>query len=128
MKRPLFAALTTLAVLAFNGTTAFAHDDATLDAIKAPNGGQLRQAGSYHFELVVAKDSKEAKDSPVTVYLTGHDGKKVPAAGAGGTATLLSGKSKTTVPLAPAGDNKLDRKSTRLNSSHHGISYAVFCL
>src|SRR6202167_5698821 len=22
----------------------------------------------------------------------------------------------------------LDRKSTRLNSSHHGISYAVFCL
>src|SRR5436853_6446653 len=24
--------------------------------------------------------------------------------------------------------NKLDRKSTRLNSSHLGISYAVFCL
>src|SRR5574338_746985 len=23
---------------------------------------------------------------------------------------------------------RLDRKSTRLNSSHHGISYAVFCL
>src|SRR5436853_5506590 len=33
----------------------------------------------------------------------------------------------------PAGDNftrgeYLDRKSTRLNSSHLGISYAVFCL
>src|SRR6202166_1143816 len=25
-------------------------------------------------------------------------------------------------------DRKRDRKSTRLNSSHHGISYAVFCL
>src|SRR5437899_8195264 len=25
-------------------------------------------------------------------------------------------------------DNQLDRKSTRLNSSHLGISYAVFCL
>src|SRR6202167_5620356 len=25
-------------------------------------------------------------------------------------------------------DGILDRKSTRLNSSHHGISYAVFCL
>src|SRR5436189_4850519 len=25
-------------------------------------------------------------------------------------------------------DNKLDRKSTRLNSSHRCISYAVFCL
>src|SRR5262245_64595056 len=28
----------------------------------------------------------------------------------------------------PAGDQRLDRKSTRLNSSHLGISYAVFCL
>src|SRR5437899_9485019 len=26
------------------------------------------------------------------------------------------------------GTDKLDRKSTRLNSSHLGISYAVFCL
>src|SRR2546430_4575198 len=26
------------------------------------------------------------------------------------------------------GENKLDRKSTRLNSSHSQISYAVFCL
>src|SRR3712207_9125388 len=30
---------------------------------------------------------------------------------------------------APAvGDDELDRKSTRLNSSHANISYAVFCL
>src|SRR2546430_5026029 len=29
---------------------------------------------------------------------------------------------------APAGDRRLDRKSTRLNSSHSQISYAVFCL
>src|SRR5205814_10187500 len=27
-----------------------------------------------------------------------------------------------------AGDGGVDRKSTRLNSSHLGISYAVFCL
>src|SRR5438045_4880761 len=26
------------------------------------------------------------------------------------------------------GERRLDRKSTRLNSSHLGISYAVFCL
>src|SRR5258705_5803852 len=26
------------------------------------------------------------------------------------------------------GDARIDRKSTRLNSSHLGISYAVFCL
>src|SRR5262245_65349893 len=31
------------------------------------------------------------------------------------------------VPLDPVGI-ELDRKSTRLNSSHLGISYAVFCL
>src|SRR5947199_6659060 len=30
-------------------------------------------------------------------------------------------------PRAPARDGR-DRKSTRLNSSHLGISYAVFCL
>src|SRR5437899_6769337 len=29
---------------------------------------------------------------------------------------------------APIGPPQIDRKSTRLNSSHLGISYAVFCL
>src|SRR3712207_7690416 len=32
------------------------------------------------------------------------------------------------VELQGAGDVALDRKSTRLNSSHANISYAVFCL
>src|SRR5688500_20325763 len=32
------------------------------------------------------------------------------------------------VPLPEAGDVRVDRKSTRLNSSHLVISYAVFCL
>src|SRR5258705_5973921 len=32
------------------------------------------------------------------------------------------------VALALLGDDERDRKSTRLNSSHLGISYAVFCL
>src|SRR3712207_8553612 len=31
-------------------------------------------------------------------------------------------------PLLGEGDARLDRKSTRLNSSHANISYAVFCL
>src|SRR3712207_7372609 len=30
--------------------------------------------------------------------------------------------------LDPVGERCLDRKSTRLNSSHANISYAVFCL
>src|SRR3712207_8561162 len=32
------------------------------------------------------------------------------------------------VVLPSAGDAEVDRKSTRLNSSHANISYAVFCL
>src|SRR3712207_6941384 len=35
------------------------------------------------------------------------------------------GRPNTTVAYA---EGKLDRKSTRLNSSHANISYAVFCL
>src|SRR3712207_7160481 len=31
-------------------------------------------------------------------------------------------------PGHPGGDEREDRKSTRLNSSHANISYAVFCL
>src|SRR5258705_7896038 len=31
-------------------------------------------------------------------------------------------------PIAAAHQRRRDRKSTRLNSSHLGISYAVFCL
>src|SRR3712207_7225220 len=38
-------------------------------------------------------------------------------------------KGETTWRLrAGGGDGRLDRKSTRLNSSHANISYAVFCL
>src|SRR5262245_37477160 len=33
-----------------------------------------------------------------------------------------------TILLGNLGTNVVDRKSTRLNSSHLGISYAVFCL
>ncbi len=97
----------TLLAALFTGSAAFAHSDEYLDTQKAPNGGQLRMAGAYHFELVVAKDSKEAKDNPVTVYVTDHAGAKVPTVGAGGTVTILAGKAKSTVSLAPDGDNRL---------------------
>lgn len=99
--------LLTALTLTILSTASWAHDDATLDKMQAPNGGQLRMAGMYHFELVVVKDSKEAKDNPVAVYLTDHADKKISAAGTSATATILAGKSKTTVKLSPAGDNKL---------------------
>ena len=87
--------------------SALAHDDAYLDTQKAPHGGQLRMAGVYHFELVVDRSSPEVKEKPVAVYLTNHAGQKIPAAGATGSATLLSGKTRTTVTLTPDGDNLL---------------------
>ncbi|MDD5324337.1 MAG: hypothetical protein PHR71_03335 [Polaromonas sp.] len=87
--------------------SALAHDDAYLDTQKAPHGGQLRMAGIYHFELVVDRTSPEAKEKPVAVYLTDHAGQKIPASGATGSATLLSGKTRTTVTLTPDGDNRL---------------------
>ena len=107
MQRTLISSLAMATALMFVGNGAFAHDDGALEKNSGPNGGQLRMAGSYHFQLVVAKDSKEAKDNPVTVYLTDHGDKKVPATGTSGTATILAEKAKITVPLVPAGDNRL---------------------
>jgi len=104
-------ALRTAAILAgfaLASATAYAHDDATLDKTSAPHGGQLRMAGLYHYELVVAKDAKGSADSPLLVYVTDHSGQqKFATAGASGTATVLSGKQKTTLTLAPDGDNRM---------------------
>src|SRR3712207_7217656 len=64
----------------------------------------------------------------------GHDG--LPAQGGGASATSTSGPPNMSLPmvrcLAPRDEMDHtasgDRKSTRLNSSHANISYAVFCL
>ncbi len=105
MKKTL--ASTVLAALLLSAGTAFAHDDATLDATATPHGGQMRMAGIYHFELVLAKDSKRAKDNAVFVYLSDHAGTKIASAGATGTATLLGASGKATTTLQPDGDNRL---------------------
>ena len=107
MQRTLIFPLTLVAALLSVGNGVFAHDDATLDKLAGPNGGQLRMAGAYHFELVVASDSRQARDNPVSVYLSDHDGKKVAAVGAGGTAIILAEKATITVSLVPVGDNRL---------------------
>src|SRR5947209_14488584 len=41
---------------------------------------------------------------------------------------LHRGDATATAPAGDSGSGLLDRKSTRLNSSHANISYAVFCL
>lgn len=105
MKTLLLAAATSALMLASQGL--LAHSDEYLVTQKAPNGGQQRLAGAYHFELVVASDSKEIKENSLVVHVTDHDGAKVSTAGAIGAATILSGKSKVTTALVPAGDNRM---------------------
>lgn len=103
----LAAILAGVLTMALSAAPVFAHDDAQLDKVKTPNGGQLRQAGPYHYELVTASDGTDAKESPIVVYVTDDGGKKVSTAGASGTATILSGKVKATATLAPDGDNRM---------------------
>jgi len=87
--------------LALSGT-ALAHDDATLDAMASPHGGQLRMSGPYHFELVVGENE-------VKVYVTDHAMQSISVAGATGNAIILSG-GKSELPLAPAGENLVEGK------------------
>ena len=112
-----------LAGIAISASAAYAHNEAHLDAVKTPNGGQLRQAGPYHYELVTARDGTDAKESPVVVYVSDDSGKKVSTAGASGTATILSGKAKATVTLAPDGDNRM--KGAAKYASTSGMKVVV---
>jgi hypothetical protein len=55
-------------------------------------------AGTFHYELV-------CKPNEITVYVTDHADVKQNTKGATGTATVLSGGTKTVVDLRPAGEN-----------------------
>lgn len=100
---PLAAAAASLLSFA-----ALAHDEATLDATPSPNGGQVRMAGAWHYELVVAPPgAKASAAAPVVVYVTDHASTKVPTSGATGSVTILAGGKKATIALQPDGDNRM---------------------
>lgn len=84
-----------------------AHTDEYFDTIDGPNGGQLRMAGAYHFELVLAKDSVDAKTNPVKVYVTDHGDNPQDVSGATATVLMVYGKQKVKLELKPAGANLL---------------------
>ena len=48
---------------------ALAHDDATLDRMQAPHGGQLRAAGALHYELVLAPVGATGKSAQIPLYV-----------------------------------------------------------
>jgi len=106
MKRSLFAAAAA-GVLTFGAPPAFAHEDAYLARQKAPNGGQLRMAGPYHYELVADREASAAKARELVVFVTDHAGTPVPTRGAQGVAHVLAGKERSAVKLVPDGENRM---------------------
>ena len=69
-------------------------------AKRGPNGGELVDAGPYHLELVV-------KGQELALYVLDSKNAKVAVDGAKATATVMSGSTKATVPMLPAGENVL---------------------
>src|SRR5208282_6273716 len=58
-----------------------------------------------------------------------HDALPISPAGAAGSRRLCAAAGQRAADVnPPAPPDAADRKSTRLNSSHGSISYAVFCL
>src|SRR5689334_16132827 len=100
------------------------------------NAIQLAAASSTSQNVVV---DKFVPDVPTVIA---YDGKGVPVAGAVVTFSMAAGGGGTIehsvdttnsagvaqIRLWRVGTKTRDRKSTRLNSSHSSISYAVFCL
>src|SRR5688572_17592222 len=129
------------------GSTAAAenHVDMPSTIVAARNKRELRADGvrSTVMDLVDLRRAKDAHfgkahDSPLTVTQRNHfDGLRyfdpdpafrfeVTLEGPAGTVEEVEMSDGTTDHLQRAGT--VDRKSTRLNSSHSQISYAVFCL
>src|SRR5438045_7873844 len=75
---------------------------------------------SLHDALPIFNVLESAPDTIVNTGVTGG----------GGELNLGNDTDDDTVAITSSGDVAIvkDRKSTRLNSSHLGISYAVFCL
>ena len=65
-----------------------------------PNGGQIKDAGKNHLELVV-------KENAIVVYVMDGKGQKIMTKGASGSATVLSGKNTANVKLEASGENAL---------------------
>jgi hypothetical protein len=75
-------------------------------------------AGLYHFELLLAKDSKEAKENPVTVYVTDHAWAAQATKGATATLTIVQGKNKVTAELKPDGENRFVGKAVYASTAN----------
>lgn len=106
--RSFFAMTAWLLALAMTAPSAalLAHDNATLDAMPSPHGGQVRMAGAYHIELVLEKGGAKKRRS-VLIYLQNHAFQGVSSAGTSATVTIKMGGGSITVALKPDGPESL---------------------
>src|SRR5205814_9814946 len=80
---------------------------------------------SYHTNYTTFSSPK------LTHYLVIHSfptRRSSDLSGSSWAASTMTSSTTTTRPTSSGARQRGDRKSTRLNSSHLGISYAVFCL
>src|SRR3712207_8551372 len=90
----------------------------------------------WFFFLMIRRPPRSTLFPYTTLFRSRRDGLRLSAGGdAAGRDEHGEAHQRRTPPgRAPAahgsaaGSDRLDRKSTRLNSSHANISYAVFCL
>ncbi len=81
--------------------TVRAHSDEYFTTHPTPHGGQMRMAGPFHFELLVAKDE-------LTLYVTDHSGAPIDTTGGSAKVIINTGKKKRyVVILSSAGENRL---------------------
>src|SRR5699024_11919286 len=97
-------------------------------------GVRLQGKGKERTRLIGCLRAASAGDSEITDLTVATPSPDVPAVLVGESDAHLTLEQVTLEPAAgPDGSNIVesqgaDRKSTRLNSSHVSISYAVFCL
>ena len=106
------ACLSLLGLLVLPCGAASAHSNEYLMTITGPHGGMVRMADAYHFEVV-------AGNGEVHVWVTDHGGTPQSTAGASGSATILTGKNKTSVKLAAQGENELLAKDANIKPDNH---------
>src|SRR3712207_8275689 len=88
----------------------------------------------YFFFLMIRRPPRSTLFPYTTLFRSGRDRLRRPAVGR----AAREDERRQAAPRAPvrrgagpapgAAEDRGDRKSTRLNSSHANISYAVFCL
>ena len=82
-----------------------AHDDATLDRMPSPRGGQVRMAGPFHFELVVEPER-------VILHFMDHANQSIPTADARATAKITTTSGSQTIDLFAISESALGAEAT----------------